>query len=79
MVCKTFCLFSCDYRELLSTDIETYFRSDGKDKESAFSDKLAVIGFGKTCEIRCGGRHNHTGLPLDYRLSGEGQRLKFFD
>ena len=39
--------------------------------------QLALIAVGKTCEIRCGGRHTSSGNPLDYRLSGEGQGSKF--
>ena len=50
-----------------------FFRDDGKNSDSAFADKLALIGVGKTCEIRCAGRHDSSGNPLDYRLTGEGQ------
>ena len=51
----------------------TSFRDDGKNSDSAFADKIARIGAGKTCEIRCAGRHDSSGNPLDYRLTGEGQ------
>ena len=39
----------------------------------------AVIGIGKTCELRCEGAHDENGRPKQFRLSGEGRGLKIIN
>ena len=47
------------------------FRADGK-FYGPLSKSPAVVAYGQTCEIRCGGDHDDSGRPKDFRLSGEG-------
>ena len=49
--------------------------------DSPFNDGYltAVIGIGKTCELRCEGAHDENGRPKQFRLSGEGRGLKIIN